>query len=169
MIMVLYLGDSQATVSSLCFSVSWILRCRRRLLTTENRRPHDVTGHLCGFFLCSRPILVKANNLATRRWLADCELTSPVWLYMWVVNELGRVNRFEHTAHLYRLRAVELALVLKLDIRLAPGHCLLSKMVGLGTWATIESLGGGRISGRWLGLGVVVGTVCSFSEPMYLW
>jgi hypothetical protein len=51
--------------------------------------------------------------------------TSPVWLYMCVVKELGRVNLLVQTVHLYRLGTVELALVLKLDIRPAPGrHCL---------------------------------------------
>lgn len=30
--------------------VLWILACRRRLLTTENRRPHPSTLHLNGFY-----------------------------------------------------------------------------------------------------------------------
>lgn len=43
-------------------------------------------------------------------------ITSPVWLYMCVVSELGRVNFLKHTLHLYRFGVVEETFVLNVAI-----------------------------------------------------
>jgi hypothetical protein len=55
-------------------SPRWTFLCRRRLLTTEKWRPHPSTSQANGF--------------------------SPVWLYMCVCNELGRVKRLSQILHL---------------------------------------------------------------------
>ncbi len=79
--------SSQPIRLSLC-----TLRWRLRLDTTEKLRPQPGTSH--------------AKAIANNQLLDNREQTtiylrfSPVWLYIWVWSELGRVKRLSQTLHL---------------------------------------------------------------------
>lgn len=71
----------------------WTFLCLLRLDTTENWRPHPSTSQWKAIKTVSRR---EISSYVTKESLRF----SPVWLYMWVWSELGRVKRLSQTLHL---------------------------------------------------------------------
>lgn len=74
--------------------VLWTFWCRRRLDTTEKWRPQPSTSHLNAEFARFQSVLLFGH------WFRRNLRFSPVWLYMCVCREEGRVNRLSQILHL---------------------------------------------------------------------
>jgi hypothetical protein len=83
---------SSSSGESPSFSPLCTFLCRRKFETTEKCRPQPSTSHANAI---RRSVLISRDSQET------CNLRfSPVWLYMCVCREEGRVNRLSHTLHL---------------------------------------------------------------------